>query len=209
MVKYLNEEWGLFNYLSWYGHSEMCILAYDLKSDYNYLSLSTYGYSEEQNGMLIGTSFHNFDMPLIRYQTEDLISSVKNDNGMQSTFKITGGRSSDFIEDKNGQQHSLTFFLGRHHDIYYHADFIQIYQVIPGQVTYYIVPSRDFKLGSRDLCSFFDLPPSLNIDFKFCLIKKPIRTERGKLKIKLKLEDIKNLESSLNTIDSNKINYEN
>jgi len=194
MVQYLREEWGLFNYMSWYGHSEMCVLAYDLKSNYNYKPLFTYGYAEEQNGMLIGTSFHNYDMPLIRYQTEDIISAIKDNSGVISSFQITGGRVSDFIEDKKGQQHSLTFFLGRHHTIYNHADFIQIYQGIPGFATYYIVPSHDFRPSSDDLSFYFDIPQNLDIVFDYCLIKKPIRTKSGKFKLKLTKDDIYTLE---------------
>lgn len=196
MVDYLAKEWGLNNYLSWYGHSEMCVLACDIDATYDYHPFYTYGYAEESNGMLIGTSFHNYDMPLIRYKTEDLVSPIKDGAGLIATFKVTGGRSSDFIEDRNGQKHSLTFFLGRHHLIYNHADFIQIHQTGPGQLTYYIVPSRGFSPRGNDLSSFFDIPHTLDVAFEFRLIDKPVRTKGGKLKIKLTDDDIRMLEQN-------------
>lgn len=200
MVDYLSKEWGISDYLSWYGHSEMCLLACDFDSTYDYHPLYTYGYAEEQDGMLIGTSFHNYDMPLIRYKTEDLVSSTKDGVGLISSFKVTGGRSSDFIEDKKGQNHSLTFFLGRHHAIYNFADFIQIYQARPGQVTYYIVLSRGFDPGESDLRSFFDIPHKLDVEFEFRLIDKPVRTKGGKLKIKLTNDDIRSLEQNMGLV---------
>lgn len=193
MVRYLSSEWGLKEHLSWYGHSEMCVFAYDRNSSRDYHPLYTYGYAEEKDGMLLGTSFHNFDMPLIRYMTEDMIDATIDDVGLITTFRIAGGRSSDFIEDRCGRRLSLTFFLGRHHTIYNFVDFIQIYQARPGEATYYIVPSKGNKLDGIDLRSYFDLPEQLAISFTYSLIDAPIRTKRGKLKLKLTDEDIGDL----------------
>ena len=59
-------EHGL-KWISWYGHTEMCVLAYDKNCNNRYRPFATYGLAEVVDGHLIGTSFHNFDMPLIRY----------------------------------------------------------------------------------------------------------------------------------------------
>ena len=39
MIKYLDEVWGLNNYISWYGLSEMCVLAYDNLNNNKYKKL--------------------------------------------------------------------------------------------------------------------------------------------------------------------------
>ena len=72
MVNYLRASWG-FDLVSWYGHSEMCVLAFDRSNKNQYYPYQTYGLTEVVDSKLIGTSYHNFDMPLIRYDTEDHI----------------------------------------------------------------------------------------------------------------------------------------
>lgn len=193
MARYLQEEWGLTAQLSWYGHSEMCVLAHDPNATRDYIPLQTYGFAEEADEMLLGTSFHNFDMPLIRYRTEDLIEARGDAEGLMSSFRITGGRTADFIEDRNGRKHALTLFLGRHHRIYNHADFIQLHQSVAGKATYYIVPSRQSTGGEADLRMMFDIPSKLEIDFDFRLIRRPVRTRQGKLKIRITDEDLRQL----------------
>ena len=53
----------------------MCFLAYDESKNNQYKPFFSYGLTENVDGHLVGTSFHNFDMPLIRYDTGDLIAS--------------------------------------------------------------------------------------------------------------------------------------
>jgi len=47
MLDYIKEHWNITNYISWYGHSEMCVLAYDEFSTGEYRPFVTYGYAEE------------------------------------------------------------------------------------------------------------------------------------------------------------------
>ena len=189
MIDYLKDAWGIRDYISWYGHSEMCILAYDKVSNGEYMPFITYGYAEEANGVLLGTSFHNYDMPLIRYSTEDLVESDKDRCGLVEKFRITRGRSGDFIEDVNGRKYALTFFLGRHHKIYNIADFVQMYQPKKGKATYYITFKRHIPIDKTFFSDYFDFP-DMGITFDYVPLREPIRTKRGKLKLKLSKDDI-------------------
>jgi len=128
-----------------------------------YYPFVTYGYAEEQENMLIGTSFHNYDMPLIRYSTGDVISSQNNNLGIMERFKITSGREGDYIIDKNGSNIPLNpLTIGRHHKIYEIADYIQVYQKTNGQATFYITFSGVPPISIIDAIKYFDLT---NVDF--------------------------------------------
>lgn len=176
-------EYGL-KWISWYGHSEMCVLAYDRDCDNRYRPFATYGLAEVVDGHLIGTSFHNFDMPLIRYDTGDLVeATARTADGLVTEFAIREGRSGDFIEDKHGKKIPLTALIfGRHHQAFDVADYIQIGQNEPGKATLYITA----KNGSFDgeISDLFDLT-NVDIDFEFKTIEKPIRTAMGKLKLRV------------------------
>lgn len=176
-------EYGL-RWISWYGHTEMCVLAYDKNCNNRYHPFATYGLAEVENGHLIGTSFHNFEMPLIRYDTGDLVEATKvSAAGMIEEFAIKEGRSGDFIEDKNGKKIPLTALIfGRHHKAFDVADYIQIGQTEPGKATLYVTTNdRSVRRGLENL---FDLR-NVDIDFEFRVIDKPIRTLLGKLKLRV------------------------
>ena len=191
MVDYFRNIWNL-NFISWYGHSEMCVLAYDKYNDLNYRPFATYGYAENNNGMLCGTSFHNYSMPLIRYATGDLIKSTHNSSGMIEYFSIKEGREGDFIEDKCGRRISLTALVfGRHHKIFNYADYLQISQTNKGEVTFYVSFVGEQKMPVDEVYRYFDLN-GLSLDSKFVRLKKPILTNAGKLKLRVAIDDIKN-----------------
>lgn len=177
------DEYG-FRWISWYGHTEMCVLAYDKDCGNKYRPFATYGLAEVQDGHLIGTSFNNFDMPLIRYDTGDLVEATKvSDAGMVVEFAIKEGRSGDFIEDKKGKMIPLTALVfGRHHKVFEVADYIQLGQSKPGKATLYVTMKNG--LEACDLSQLFDLT-NVDIDFDLEIIDKPIRTAIGKLKLRV------------------------
>lgn len=181
MTRYLEEIWGL-DYISWYGHSEMCILAYDEHKDNNYIPFYSYGFPEVVNGELVGTSYHNTDMPLIRYRTGDLVEG-KYENGLLKSFSIKEGRSGDFIEDKSGKKIPLTgLIFGRHHKAFETFDYVQVRQIQPGQVVIYVTDKRG--LFSQSIQSQFDFS-NVDIDFTFEKIQNPILSKAGKFKLKI------------------------
>lgn len=181
IVRYLKNNWNL-DFISWYGHSEICVLASSEMNETNYSPFHTYGYVEEENGMLIGTSYHNFDMPLIRYNTGDLVESVKNEFGMLKTFKIKEGRLGDFIFDKKGKKIPLTALIfGRHHEIFRYINFIQVYQEKKGFATILLSKSEYQKLNPIDLMDF----RNVDIEFEFIWLEQPIKTSSGKVSLKV------------------------
>ena len=184
MTKYLQETWGL-KYISWYGHSEMCVLASDNNEHYSYEPLCTYGYSENVEGELVGTSFNNLDMPLIRYRTGDLIESTCNDYGMMQSFKITAGREGDFIFDNTGKKIPLTALVfGRHHEIFNVADYVQIAQESTGLIVFYITFKNKPPIDLNEVKNYFDLS-NIQGEFGFKFISDPIRSKSGKLQLKV------------------------
>lgn len=176
-------EYGL-KWISWYGHTEMCVLAYDKNCNNRYRPFATYGLAEVVDGHLVGTSFHNYDMPLIRYDTGDLVEETeRTDGGLVTEFAIKEGRSGDFIEDKNGKKIPLTALIfGRHHKAFDFADYIQIGQSSPGKATLYVTAKAGITSGDVD--RLFDLT-NVDIDFDLNIVEKPIRTSMGKLKLKV------------------------
>ncbi|MDN4164632.1 hypothetical protein QWY31_03910 [Cytophagales bacterium LB-30] len=179
---YLNTLWEL-EFVSWYGHTEMCILAHDENNDNKYVPFHTYGYAEVVDGCLIGTSFHNFDMPLIRYDTGDKASGVYFDNGLLKDFSITEGRSGDFVLDRVGKKIPLTALIfGRHHRVFDYIQHIQVKQVEQGKAEIYISSNSKIDLDKAKLD--MDLT-NVDMDFEFKYIKEPIKSLSGKLKLKI------------------------
>ena len=184
MTKYLEYTWGL-DYISWYGHSEMAILAYDQKKSNQYKPLMTYGYAEVIDNKLLGTSYNNFDMPLIHYDTGDRVECRKDKNGLLEYFSIKEGREGDFIIDKLGNQIPLTALLfGRHHKIFDIANFIQVGQPKNGVIIFFITLKDTAKVDSTRIEQYFDLR-NVEVDYSFEILNTPIRSKQGKMKLKV------------------------
>lgn len=179
------ESYGL-KWISWYGHSEMAVLAW-ADEQMVYHPFVTYGLAEVEDGHLLGTSYHNFDMPLIRYDTGDLVEEVEVEGrgGQRSlAFKIKEGRNGDFVEDRNGKKIPLTALIfGRHHKAFDIADHVQIRQQKTGKATLVVSGSED-ALAGKSISELFDLT-NVAIDFDIEIVDKPIRTAAGKLKLKV------------------------
>ena len=175
--------------VTWYGHSEMCIFACDKDCENNYIPMYSYGFPEEINGKLVGTSTFNFDMPLIRYETDDVVSAKYNSLGYMSSFKMLKGRESDYIIDKFGKKISLTTnVFGQHHKIFNLCDFVQVIHDKQGELIFLIsglVPEEK----KYNFFEFFDLD-GFDFDFEFKEVSKPIRSKRGKLKLRINNIDL-------------------
>jgi len=181
ITSYLESKWKL-DYISWYGHSEMCILAYDEYKINEYTPFFTYGLAEAVENKLIGTSFHNFDMPLIRYDTGDIVKPKYFNNGLLASFTITQGRAGDYIIDKNDKSIPLTALVfGRHHDIFNYAQFIQVKQTKPGEAIFYITTS---ETNMEKLYEGLNMK-NIDIDYFIQTINEPFKTNAGKVKLKI------------------------
>lgn len=172
--------------ISWYGHTERCVLAYEKNFPYHYVPLQTYGYAEifmERSNKyhLVGTSYFNRSSPLIRYDTEDQVLDIESKDDLLHQFRIKEGRKGDFILDKNGKKISLTgLIFGRHHELFNHCTHIQIYQKEPGYATVLFVPVDDDNTLDPKL--HFD-GKNVQLDFDFKKLEEPIRTNAGKVKL--------------------------
>lgn len=176
------------NVVSWYGHSEMAVLARETSRGV-YESLPTYGYAEAVptgNGnehRLVCTSFYNRAHPFIRYDTGDLIEPVSMHGGSLA-FRIREGRVGDFIYDRSGHKHALTAIVfGRHHGAFELLQHLQVRDEGQGRITLVLTP-RDPRVKPETLKQGFDLD-DLDIDLKLELVDEPIRTQAGKIRLKI------------------------
>lgn len=174
------------NTISWYGHTEGVVLAGEIFKKFEYIPFHSYGYTEavkkEGHYHLVGTSYDNLAAPFIRYDTEDLITPKFNDAGLLESFRITEGRIGEFVMDKNDKKISLTALIfGRHHKLFERVNFIQVKQIIPGQIIVYYSNSSLIE----NPADMFD-SSNLNIDVFFQQVREPFKTSFGKIPLLIK-----------------------
>jgi phenylacetate-coenzyme A ligase PaaK-like adenylate-forming protein len=98
----------------WYGHSERVVLAAQGRTSNHLQFWPTYGFVEfsepdtEENREIIGTSFHNHVMPLIRYRTGDYARMTKEKHALWSEVEGVVGRDYEFLVSATGRRISLT-----------------------------------------------------------------------------------------------------
>jgi phenylacetate-CoA ligase len=182
--------------ISWYGHSEAAVLAFEANAKYCYEPMMTYGYAEtvqDNDGLhhLVATSYYNTASPFIRYDTGDIISP-QYDNGLLSSFRISEGRFGEFILDKQGRRISLTALVfGRHHDIFERARFVQLTQACAGEAVILVtLPQPDYA-DEASLRRQFDLSGA-DIDFRFSVLSTPYITPSGKVPLLVNISDWEN-----------------
>jgi phenylacetate-CoA ligase len=181
--------------ISWYGHSEMAVLAYERHQAFVYEPFHTYGYSEAvpteegSSYRLIGTSYHNTVSPFIRYDTGDLVRPDFRDGLLQS-FEIAEGRIGDFITDAKGNQISLTALIfGRHHPIFSKARFMQVCQRKPGEATILLNLRNGLSEADIDWNREFDAS-SLFMNLTYRMIPEPVQTATGKIPLLVKPDQL-------------------
>lgn len=170
--------------VSWYGHTERAVLAYENKKHGVYSPFITYGHAESPDGgRLICTSYYNMASPLIRYDTGDIVEPFFKD-GILENFTITDGREGEFIVDKKGNRISLTgLIFGRHHGLFELARHVQIHQPRPG-IAEVLVSPRTLLTPEAASMSFDS--KNVDVDFIFKIIRDPIRTKSGKVPLLLR-----------------------
>ena len=205
-----------------YGATEAAIFAANCPITNNYHIFPEYGYAElidnqgnditEENviGELVGTSFDNYVMPIIRYRTDDyaLLCREKEcpcGKNFMSLKKIIG-RKQEFFIDKTG---SIITFTCADDALWKIKEKISAYQYIqynPGKVILHLeqkatLNKADFEAVRKDFLSFY---PRFDVEIK--LVKYIDRTKTGKFqylvqKIPLKSEYIKNVEADISHIN--------
>ena len=181
IVYYLKNEWGL-DFISGYGHTEMCVLAAAKINELDYYPFHTYGFTEVVDNMLIGTSYHNFDMPLIRYNTDDLVRAKRYANGIIRSFEVKEGRIIDFIFDKKNKKIPLTGLLNKiQHKVFSQIEYIQVFQKEIGFATIIVSQSNGDFIDAPSLLKL----DYLDLDWDFIYLRKPIRTISGKVPLRV------------------------
>ena len=176
--------------VSWYGHTERAILAWEKNEKYVYHPFQTYGYCEvipnEETGgwRLIGTSYGNLASPFIRYDTGDDVEPVEIKDGLLVSFRIRSGRLGEFVLDRNGAKIPLTALVfGRHHRLFDIAKFIQVRQVKDGEMTV-IVTLKDKLPPGFVFAEWFD-NSGLDMNIQLEIVEKPILSAAGKVTLKV------------------------
>jgi phenylacetate-CoA ligase len=138
----------------WYGHAERVILAGEGRDSELFYFWPTYGFVEfgppDTEGFreVIGTSFHNRVMPLIRYRTGDYVKLADPvaDTRLEFPWPAVSdiaGREQEFLVSATGRRISLTAF-NMHDQIFDDLYAVQFFQEEPGRAEFRYVPSAKF-----------------------------------------------------------------
>lgn len=139
----------------WYGHSERVVLAGEGCRSELFYFWPTYGYVEfgppNPEGLceVIGTSFHNLIMPLIRYRTGDYVrpADPRVDGELEFPWPAASavdGREQEFLVSGNGRRISLTA-VNMHDAIFDDLYAVQFYQHERGKAEFRYVPGPQFS----------------------------------------------------------------
>ncbi len=137
---------------SWYGHSERVVLAAEGRRTNFYYFVPQYGYVEfgpptaEGLREVIGTSFDNYVMPLIRYRTGDYVRLVESTTGLEYPVPAASeiaGREQEFLVSGTGRKISLTAF-NMHDAIFNDLYAVQFFQEQPGVAEFRYIAGATF-----------------------------------------------------------------
>lgn len=164
--EFITNELGIKIY-SWFGHSEKLVIGGYCEHNNNYHIETDYGYFEliDSNnqpiktigmlGEIVGSTFHNFGMPLIRYRTGDFAEYVGEEcsecGRKMPIIKNIQGRWDKNLIFKNDGTYVTTTSLNLHNDLYVVIDGIQYAQNQPGELIVLIVRNQFFKPEHEEL----------------------------------------------------------
>ena len=174
----------------WYGHSERVVLAGQGRTSNHLYFWPTYGFVEfgdaDANGYreVIGTSFHNHVMPLIRYRTGDyvkLVSALDAELPMIEVEEVVG-RDYEFLLSASGRRISLTA-INMHDHIFDGLLAVQFFQERKGEVEFRYQPGPQWP-NSNEESMRSGLMKKLGDDFTLILreVSEVERTSAGKHK---------------------------
>ena len=175
----------------WYGHAERVVLAGEGEQSELFYFFPHYGHVEfgppDEDGLceVIGTSFHNMAMPLVRYRTGDYIKLPDPFAERELAWTAVGdivGREQEFLVSASGRRISLTA-INMHDSVFDGLYAVQFYQDQPGVAELRYVAGPDFHTSRIDgiregICR------KLGDDFEIILsqVDETEKTARGKHK---------------------------
>ena len=175
--------------LHWYGHSERVVLAAQGHTSNHLHFWPTYGFVEfgepdvQGNREIIGTTFHNHVMPLIRYRTGDYCSpTFQSRDSTWPTVETVVGRDYEFLISATGRPISLTA-INMHDHIFDGLLAVQFFQEREGIVECRFQPGPQWQI-SREEAMQAGLLNKLGDDFTLTLRQVPEveKTSAGKHK---------------------------
>ena len=185
--QYLEQFFGA-RVFHWYGHSERVVLAAQGRTSNHLHFWPTYGFVEfgepdtEGNREIIGTSFHNHVMPLIRYRTGDYARLTNEDQVGWPEVSAVVGRDYEYLVSATGRRISLTA-INMHDRIFDGLLAVQFFQEREGVVECCFQPGPQWQ-GNREVAMRFGLLKKLGDDFTLKLreVKEVEKTSAGKHK---------------------------
>ena len=175
----------------WYSHSERVNLAGEGKKSELYYFFPQYGFVEfgpaDSEGMreVIGTSFHNLAMPLIRYRTGDYVrlADPRTDGELEFPWPSAAdvvGREQEFLISGLNRRISLTAF--NMHDVIFDGLYaVQFYQEQPGVAEFRYLPGPQFdrsRLARIENAIRRKLGEDFDVEFRE--VTEVEKTDRGK-----------------------------
>jgi len=156
-IKIIKDFFVTNNLFYWYGHGELCALGGNCEKSNNYHFFPTYSYVELCRNTnfknddlieIVGTSFINPLMPLIRYRTQDYVetnNSICDCGRNHKLAKKILGREQEMAIGFNGEKITLTALIfGRHADYFNHIKKMQIVNYNHGKLIIKIIPKSTF-----------------------------------------------------------------
>jgi len=186
--QYLEQFFGA-RVFHWYGHSERVVLAAQGRTSNHLHFWPTYGFVEfgdadaEGNREIIGTSFHNHVMPLIRYRTGDYCRPTQ--EGREFDWPAAAavvGRDYEFLVSATGRRISLTA-INMHDRIFDGLLAVQFFQERQGEVECRFQTGPQWQ-SSREEAMRAGLLKKLGDDFTLTLreVSEVEKTSAGKHK---------------------------
>ena len=175
--------------LRWYGHAERVVLAAEGTYSDLFYFWPHYGFVEfgepDGDGLreVIGTTFHNMAMPLVRYRTGDFVRLAKPDARREYAWPAVeeiAGRGQEFLVTGSGRRISLTAF-NMHDAIFDGLYAVQFFQSEQGVAEFRYIPSPEFH-ASRLPQIEDGIRRKLGDDFRLVLreVGEVEKTPRGK-----------------------------
>jgi phenylacetate-CoA ligase len=175
----------------WYGHSERVVLAGEGAQSELFYFFPQYGFVEfgppNEEGLreVIGTSFHNLVMPLIRYRTGDYVRLAEPESLANLEYPWLAavdvvGREQEFLISATGRRIALTAF-NMHDAVFDDLYAVQFYQDQPGIAEFRYVAGTTFRKSALDRIRQ-RIHEKLGDDFQITFrdVKEVEKTPRGK-----------------------------
>ncbi len=173
----------------WYGHAERVVLAGEGRGSELAYFWPQYGFVEfgppDEDGLreVIGTSFHNMVMPLVRYRTGDFVRLADENSEKEFPWPAVVdvvGREHEFLVSATGRRVSLTAF-NMHDAIFDDLYAVQFFQGEPGRAEFRYVPAPQFHT-SRLADIEAGIRRKLGDDFQIAFreVSETEKTARGK-----------------------------